>query len=256
MFRHRDLRLVLSAAVLGLSLTVPSVTHAGFVLTLDDTGVGVIEVIIADDAPIGTMTKKGMTTALDSSPGLGVISFAGAVGGFTTQLNSALSKPLAGNSANLARIDLQNTSTTYSGGGVGTLEIMVTDTDFMLPGGLSVVLSQRIAGENVGDSVEVIDGFLDEGNMEFGIAGGPLRSLGPMGPFASAPFEDDTSMLGAPLAGLFSMSQHIRVVHSNSMQVSQFATTMVAITIPEPSTLLISLLGISVVSISRRRFRK
>ncbi len=37
MFRHRDLRLVLSAAVLGLSLTVPSVTQAEFVLTLDDT---------------------------------------------------------------------------------------------------------------------------------------------------------------------------------------------------------------------------
>lgn len=238
------------AATVGVVCLVHSAAFGALVLTLDDLGIAGIEVIVVDGMPIGTGTTKGPSTHVDANALAGRVSFGGVVGGFTITDTTGTSKPVVGD-ADTARLDLTNFSTK----GIGTLEIMLTDTGFMLAGQTTqpIILTHTMAGTDFGDSVSAA-GFLDEANMEFGAsrAAAVLSVPPPAGPA----FALEGVTVGPPLAMMtpFSLSETVKLVHSSMDQISDFNTTLKC-EVPEPSSVAMwGLVGcVGLVTYRRRR---
>jgi len=111
---------LVAAGILALGSLSPA--HADFIMTLDDLGFGTgPEFVILDNSPA------------DSDPTVGVIAFlsalSGSVGLFDIQINTGISKPFLGFSSDRAVLKLSDTTVTTGVG--GTLEIRLTDTDFV-----------------------------------------------------------------------------------------------------------------------------
>ena len=63
--------------VLALCTALPTPSEAALVLTIDDLGTAGIDVIVADNSPVGTPTAKGLSTVADDFPTAGAVQFSG-----------------------------------------------------------------------------------------------------------------------------------------------------------------------------------
>jgi hypothetical protein len=229
---------IITVVVIGIMLLwlTPS-ANAISILTLDDLSTAFVDVIVVDDSDggIGTSTPKGNSNVADGFSGDGLISFVGPVGGFSINITTGISKPIIGNSQEAA-IDLN--SVTISGEGTGTLEIMLTDTDFLLTNqnGQRLTVSNLIGG-TTGGTVSA-QGILDFGNNPFGIGGGPVFSTPFQGPFGPGAFSGTVKTATSPIGpNPFSLTETVTVVHTQIGQITSFDKELKAV--PEPSSLML-----------------
>ena len=105
-----------------------STSPAGLILTLDDLSTTEVDVIIVHDVDggIGTTTPIGLANSADLSLGDGVITFANNVSAFVINLTMGRSRVNDDNLLALASFNV-------SGLSLGSLEVMLTDTDFTVP---------------------------------------------------------------------------------------------------------------------------
>jgi len=172
----------------------------------------------------------------DMSADAGVILFNGAIGTWTINVTTGISKPVLGSAIN-PHMDLNTVNVTSSAG--GTLTIWFTDVDFEPFSGSLVTHF----GGTTANSLE-FDVFADAGNSAFG-EGIPLFSFGP---FGAGAFSGDASV-GVSLAGLFSLTERLMIVHTGQ----QGSSGDFEIRVPEPSILL--LLGACLVALGIWKFR-
>ena len=246
--RSRRLLAMMTLAMGGAMLGGASDADAAFVLSIDDLGTGGVDAIIVDNALSGTATTKGLSSVADMSGALGAIGFSGSVGPFMVFATTALSKPLMGTPGP----EIYVTATVFSTG-AGTLEIMATDTDFVLSND-KLKLTNTIGG-TTGGTVTALPGSLDQGNGEFAMGAGPLHSTATLGPLGPGAFSGSTSTLVPPLAAAFSLTQTIRIVHTGAGQVT-FVNNDLAAVNPEPASFLVFGVGLACMGLARRRKRK
>jgi hypothetical protein len=227
MYRH----ILKAGGILALagiaSLAAVKPAEAALMLQLDDPAVGGIEVTVVDgDAD-------------------GVVVWNGALGGtvWTINITTGLSKPaLPGSSATSPHMDLN--SVNVSGGGAGTLNILLSDTDWSdaVPGGGFTLLIGGTAQNTVAYSA-----YTDLDNVNFALDN-LIAATGPLGPGAFS------ATLGGPAATdlAYSITQVIQIVHT-AAGVSSFDAEL----LPEP--MMLSLFGLGLVGLaarSRRRARQ
>lgn len=267
--------LMLMAFILGtLAFGFPRNVDASFILVLDDTATGGIDVIIADDQNSGFGTFMGLSTIKDprsnitgliaydsteeydhdSNPATPEIPY-GPVGAFSIQISTAYSKPVVG-SSQFALIDITNQSLTSAGG--GNLDIWVTDTDFLLAGQTTVpvILLNGIGGNTPGTVTS--RGFLDTNNGEGVISGVGVYSTPPIVSTGSGFGGSSTVNIGTLSNAPFSLTEYITVNHPG-VGLTTFDKSLSAKPIPEPGTLLllgsglVGLAGYAKLRLKRRR---
>jgi hypothetical protein len=225
-------------------------TDARFVLTLDDLGTPGVDIRVVDDVDggIGSPTSKGPSNVLDGMPGDGLVFYTGPVGVFTVNITTGMSKPIIGP----AEVGLSSVNVS---GGIGSLEIVLTDTDFFLPGQQTqpVMTTNSLGG--VTDGLVTAQGWLDPANAEFGMA----ITAGPQGPFGPGVLSGtlSSSPIGPLGPGAFSLSETVRVEHFAAGESTSFGKTLSASVTPEPSTLLLFGFGaLGFIGYGWRRWRK
>jgi SdrD B-like domain len=151
-------RLVLSTPTLALNLSEP-----GFApLTIVDNGLG------------------------DTNPSQGILTFAGSYGDFSLQFSTGESKPFLGLAPTMAELDINNLSITSTGAS-GPLSVSLSDTDFMLNPGSTVVTSS-IGGNATANGSVIFQSYVDTSNMLFGTSGLTVSTPGLQGPLQGSPF--------------------------------------------------------------------
>jgi hypothetical protein len=201
----------------------------------------------------------------DTSSIVGLISH---VASFTSGVNitstTASSKPLLPNTASSALVDMTAISINAGAGFVGTITLKLTDTDFNLIGGASVLpyaVSSSIGGtKQTNQSSVVYKSFIDFGNAEFGgIAGVPVTTHGP---FTNAgAFGSDMSSTLMTGTDPFAMTQVVTVefLSLGTPRIVSFDASLEVNPVPEPSTIIlfgIGMLGVLGYGLSRKRRKK
>jgi hypothetical protein len=154
-----DVKNSLIGLALVSSLTIAGAANANFVMTIDDLGVGGVEQTLFDG---------------DND---GVITFAGAVGAFSVNVTTGVSKP-AINGPQL--LDLNSIDVS---GGAGTLRISLTDTDYTgSPPSFDALFGGTAA---IGGSID-FSFYYDDANTEFGIPNQITSSTGNTNAFSGA----------------------------------------------------------------------
>jgi len=222
--------------------------RANFVLSLDDLATPGIDAIIVDDSALGTTTLIGPSTIGDSAAGAGTVMYNGGVGAFTVNITTAISKPILGGPSK-AVLDLNSVNVS---GGVGTLKIMATDTDYLLDTMPDIyTLTSAIGGTT--DGTVTLSQILDPANNEFAM-GSPFSALvtpGPQGPFGPGAFAD-TQTSSVPLAGPFSLTEVVEITHTAPGKVTSFDVYS-SVVVPEPGAVILGSIGAGFVSWIRRR---
>lgn len=121
-------RIAALAAGIGVSISTFNVAQASFVLQISDPGVSGALVFLADGLGVGGTTDGGYTTTVADSSLIpdGVISFNGSIGSWTVNVTTGVSDPQIGP----GQLDLNSINVS---GGTGTLDILLTDTDYTGP---------------------------------------------------------------------------------------------------------------------------
>lgn len=240
-----NLRIALLAGVLVACCAATS--HARLILTIDDLGVaGGPEIIVIDnvDGMVGDGTPKGLATTADGTPTGSVVSFSGTVGAFFVQMTVGYSaKPGPGN---YGQLHLHNLSIS---GSAGSLEIMLTDTDFDATVADASFLAAIGGVITAGGSV-TYEATLDTDNVEFGAG---LTIIGST--FGAGAFSEEKTAGPIDLAGTYSMTQTVRITHSGAGTTSLDLDTSV---VPEPVSLAVwsSLAGIGLAVGGVRRWSR
>jgi len=215
---------------------------ADMVLYLNDMSTAGYDVIVVDGGAAGTLTSIGASTVADGSGLAGMIIYSGNAGSiFQVNVTTGMSKPLIGP----ASIHLD--SVTVSGSGAGTLQIGLTDTDFLYPGTLASASVVNNIGGVTGGSVTG-SWTADEGNSEF-VAG----AIGdhPTGPFGPGAFSGSTSASASGLGAGFSLTTLVEIEHSGA-GVTSFDSEVAVV--PVPGAILLGMLGLGAVGIKLRKF--
>ena len=158
-----------SSVIVAISfITIAAGANAGMVMTLDDLGTPGVDIILVDntDGGVGTATTKGVSNTLDGIVVDGVTVYVGSVGTFGVNVTTGQSKPQIG-SLDVATLGLN--SVTVSTTGAGSLQIMLTDTDFLLSG-INAVWETSIQG--VAGGTVTGRSTVDANNNEFAIGSG------------------------------------------------------------------------------------
>lgn len=220
----------LSAFVAALGLTGGLAEAAPLTLTMND------------------LTNGGSVTVSDLD-GDGIVQFDGTVGGISLVVTTGISKPQAGNDGGTAILRLSNTTLTALLG--GTLEILLTDTDFQLAPVGPASFTSQLGG--VGDGAIDASQHLDLGNGEFVTSGTDVTSLDHAS-FTGAGSETLSTIVD--YAGeLFSITERV-LVTLEAGQSASFDLVSTVQAVPEPSSLALGMLaglGGVVVSLRRRR---
>ena len=231
-------KLGLAVVLIGAWLlgTMPS-ANANLVLTIDDLATGVVDIIIVDnaDGAVGTATAKGFSNTADGDAVFGAVGFDGILGDFFINITTGISKPLIGS---LEVASLNFTSLNISGGN-GTLEIMLTDTDFNTPSG-ALILENALDGESVGGSTIFTQGFIDTANAEFGNS----FSLPIQGPFGPGTFSNTVSGEAGFVVAPYSLTETATITHTTGFTTSTSFSKELTAT-PEPSTMLLLASGLA-----------
>jgi len=214
-----------------------SLANASLVLTLDDLTTVGIDVIVVDNADggIGTVTGKGVSNFADGSATFGVVNYNGVVGTWTVNISTGVSDPVIADSLDLNSVNVS--------GGVGSLQIMLTDTGYTSP---TTGLLSEIGGTTNG-TVTASQSF-DPNNAEFGI-GTTINQ----GPFVGGAFSD-TQGASFPLAlGPYSLTETVTINHTAAGQITSFDYSS---SVPEPASLGMLGLGLVGLGFAARRRRK
>lgn len=214
--------------------------NAAFIMYLDDSSTTGIDKIVQDDTLAGVLTASGLTTTENDFSADGIVTYIGGIGSFSLSVTTGVSKPLISGPGTM--LDLN--SLTVSGGS-GTLNIGLTDTDF-LPGGGVGWLNFALGGTT--DGTVSAEAFMDTGNAEFGTG----TSLGSYASTSLGAFSYNSEGVGVNTTDPYSLSIFASVTHDIG-DISSFDAAVV----PEPSIL--ALMGLGLVGLgfaSRRRQAK
>jgi hypothetical protein len=216
-------RLVLFAA-LALVLALPMSAHAGLILYLSSDG---------DTHFIADQSSD------DSNPTVGAITYSQAVGTFSVNVTTGLSKPVLGTAAR-GLMDLNSTLV-----GSGSILLGLTDTDFTGTG--STAFASSIGGTTRGSSVEY-DTFVDPTNTEFGtsmLLASQVFAPAPLVAFSGSSV--DVASLDGPM---YSLTQLIFVDNGESSRNTSFDAEL---KVPEPGTMTLLGMGFLTLGFARRR---
>ena len=207
--------------------------NAAMVLSLDD---GVNAIVYVTDGGVGD--TDGVVN--------GIISYSGGIGSWTTNITTAISKPVLGSSAE-AKVDVGSLLVT---GGAGTLVIELTDTDFSLPTLPSAVLISEMSA-NTGGTVQLTQ-IWDPDNSEFAATNSlndVVATNSTLGPGAIS--ETKTESI-SPLTNPFSITEVITVKHTAAGQLTSLDCSSTVV--PVPGAILLGLLGLSAAGIKMRKY--
>ncbi len=217
---------------------------ASLVLVLNDIKTSFGDVIVIDDMASGGVSSSGFwtSTVSDTNSEAGVVSFTGAIGNFTANITTGISKPKIGPN----RIEL--TSVQVSGGGLdgGELRIILIDTDMSDNG---YTFYSEITGTTT-HYVDLIYSGVDTENGEHPASFQMVSTQ--MGLEDTFSYDASGPNMAAGNSG-FSMAIAAAVRHSGEADVSSFNASFSQV--PEPSTIMIwSTLGcMALVGVTRRR---
>ncbi len=205
---------IATAAVFVFSLPVAS--FAGMILKLDDNNGTTVQV---DDGGVG-----------DSNGDAGVITFVGQVGDFDSfSVTIGSSKPQIG-SATSPELSLVVSNLAASGG--GTINIMLTDTDFTNVGGVPISFLNLINSALATTGDVTFEVWADNTNTEFGMGTQIGSDLTGSGVF-------DTSGLGIiNPSNPYSLTLNLDVTVAAGA-VTQFDASTSGTAVPEPGTVIL-----------------
>lgn len=220
---------------LGLKTSAAVAAAASICLSAQHTEAATI-IELSDGITTETVVDQGPG---DLSPTHGVVVFSGVVGVFNVNVTTGLSKPLLGSDSEPI-LDLN--SVNVSSGGIGTLTVKLTSTDYTGPAPGTATLD---VGGTTNGTISV-DSFIDPGNAPFGAA----IPTGSLGLFTPGPFSGSS---GGPAAvtPLTSATIIATITHDDLGDVTSFDAEYRIV--PEPGSL--ALIGLGGLFLARRRRR-
>ncbi|OGR06754.1 MAG: hypothetical protein A3K23_06500 [Desulfobacca sp. RBG_16_58_9] len=217
---------VMAFLLMAAVVAFPPAAHATLILSLDD-GVA-LPTIITDQLPG------------DTNPTLGVVSWSGAIGVWDINVSTGFSKPVLGIPGINAAMDLNSIDHST---GAGTLTIMLTDTDFTIPGAITPAI-MGIGGTTDGNVS--YSAYFDNTNVPFGVTG----VIGSLGPLVDAPFSFGAGLQNdITTTNPFSLTQVVTINHDAAGLTSFNAK----LNVPVPATAL--LLGTGLLGLVGLRYR-